>query len=91
MSHRVRDLSSEQRLAIESLIGRKLQDDEGLSIQPSHILHEAPVGEERSRAYASYLDHLDMLSTRASEIPDPELDAVIDAACDYARHSPSRS
>lgn len=91
MWHRVRDLSSEQRLAIESLIGRKLQDDEGLSIQPSHILHEAPVGEERSRAYASYLDHLDMLSTRASEIPDPELDAVIDAACDYARHSPSRS
>ena len=91
MSHRVRDLSSEQRLAIETLIGRKLQEDEGLSIQPSHILHEAPVGEERSRAYASYLDHLDMLSTRASEIPDPELDAVIDAACDYARHSPSRS
>ena len=91
MWHRVRDLSSEQRLAIESLIGRKLQDDEGLSIQPSHILHEAPVGEERSRAYASYLDHLDMLSTRASEIPDPELDAVIDAACDYARHSHSRS
>ena len=91
MSHRVRDLSSEQRLAIESLIGRKLQDDEGLSIQPSHILHEAPVGEERSRAYASYLGHLELLSSRVGDIPDPELDAVIDAACDYARHSHSRS
>ena len=91
MSHRVRDLSSEQRLAIETLIGRKLQEDEGLSIQPAHILHEAPVGEERSRAYASYLGHLELLSSRVGDITDPELDAVIDAACDYARHSHSRS
>ena len=89
MFHRVRDLSSEQRLVIESLIGRRLQDDEGLSIQPSRILKDAPTGEERTRAYSQFLGNLDKLADRANDVPDAELDAVIDEACDHARHSPS--
>jgi len=89
MWHKVKDLSSDQRLVIESLLGRQLQDDEGLNIQPSRVLQEAPVGEERSRAYAQYLSHLDMLAGRVKDIPDDELDAIIDEACDHARHSSS--
>ena len=89
MWHKVKDLSSDQRLVIESLLGRQLQDDEGLNIQPSRVLKEAPVGEERSRAYAQYLSHLDMLAGRVKDIPDDELDAIIDEACDHARHSSS--
>lgn len=89
MWHKVKDLSSDQRLVIESLLGRQLQDDEGLNIQPSRVLKEAPVGEERSRAYAQYLTHLDMLAGRVKDIPDDELDAIIDEACDHARHSSS--
>ena len=89
MWHKVKDLSSDQRLVIESLLGRQLQDDEGLNIQPSSVLKEAPVGEERSRAYAQYLSHLDMLAGRVKDIPDDELDAIIDEACDHARHSSS--
>ena len=89
MLHLVKDLSPEQRLAIESLIGRRLQDDEGLFIQTSRILKEAPAGEERVRAYDQYLGHLDMLAGRAKDVPDADLDAIVDAACDHARHSPS--
>ena len=89
MLHLVKDLSPEQRLAIESLIGRRLQDDEGLFIQTSRILKEAPAGEERVRAYDQYLGHLDMLAGRAKDMPDTDLDAIIDEACYHARHSPS--
>jgi hypothetical protein len=89
MWHRVKELSSEQRLTIETLIGRRLQDDEGLNIQPSHILKEGPTGEERTRAYGRYLAHLDMLGDRAKDVPDAELETIVEEACDHARHSPS--
>jgi len=87
MLHRVKDLSSEQRLAIESLIGRRLQDDEGLNIQLSRILKNAPTGEERVHAYQQYLGQLDMLAGRANDVPDEDLDAIIDKACDHTRHA----
>jgi hypothetical protein len=32
MWHKVKDLSPDQRLVIESLLGRRLADDEGLNI-----------------------------------------------------------
>jgi hypothetical protein len=86
MWHSVKDLSPDQRLAIESLLGRRLADDEGLNIQPSRVLKEAPTGEERSRAYDHYLGHLDALARRAETVPDEELDATIDEACNHARH-----
>jgi hypothetical protein len=89
MWHKVKDLSPDQRLAIESLLGRSLADDEGLNIQPSRLLKEAPSGEERSRAYDQYLGHLDALAARAENVPDDEIDAAIDEACDHARHSHS--
>ena len=89
MWHRVKDLSQEQRLAIENLIGRSLQEDEGLNIQPARILKEAPAGEERVRAYHRYLGHLDKLADRAKDVPDGELDALIDEACNRARHPSS--
>ena len=69
MWHKVKDLSSDQRLVLEGLLGRTLQDDEGLNIQPSHILKEAPTGEERTRAYTEYLSHLDALAERAKVSP----------------------
>jgi hypothetical protein len=86
MLHRVKDLSSEQRILIESLIGRRLQEDEGLNIQPSRILKEAPAGEERRLAYNKYLQSLDRLGERANGVSDSELEEIIDEACDRARH-----
>ena len=87
MWHPVRNLSPEQRLALESLLGRGLRDDEGVSIQPSHILQEAPIGAERSRAYQDYLASLDRLSMRAADTDDDAMDAAINEACGLARHS----
>ena len=87
MWHSVKDLSPDQRHAIESLLGRHLQDDEVVNIHPSRLLNEALTGEERSQAWSGYLRQLGALADRAKDIPDEELDAIIDEACDHARHS----
>jgi hypothetical protein len=86
---KVKDLSTEQRLAIESLLGRALADDESLNLQPARVLSEAPTGDERARAYRLYLDNLDEFARRAEGVPAEELDAIVDEACDHVRHSPS--
>ena len=89
MWRKVKDLSAEQRLAIESLIGRSLTEDESLNIQPSRVLNEAPSGEERAHAYRQYLNDLDELARRAKDVPDDELDVLIEEACKHARHRSS--
>ena len=86
---KVKDLSTEQRLAMESLLGRGLTEDESLNIQPARVLSEAPTSEERARAYRLYLDSLDEFARRAESVPDEELDAIIDEACHHVRHSSS--
>ena len=87
MVHLVKDLSREQRVTIEGLLGRHLQDDEGLNIQPSRILKDAPVGLAREEAYAQYLSHSDRLAERAARVSDDELGAAIDEALQAARKS----
>jgi hypothetical protein len=49
MVHHVKDLSPNQRVAIESLLGRTLRDEESLTIRPARILKDAPTGDERAR------------------------------------------
>ena len=80
MVHHVRDLSSNQRVAIENLIGRTLRDEESLTIRPARILSDAPMGEERVRAFRRYREDLDLIADRAREVPDDKIDAAIDEA-----------
>lgn len=89
MWHMVKDLSPDQRVAIEGLLGRPLRDDEGLAIQPSRVLKEAPTGEERLRAYRDYLANCDKIAHRADGVSDEELDAAIDEASHRVRHPSS--
>jgi len=86
---KVKDLSAQQRLAIESLMGRGLAEDESLNIQPARVLSEAPTDDERARAYRLYLDSLEEFARRAPGVPGEELDAIVDEACQHARHSPA--
>ena len=89
MWHRVRDLSPDQRVALEGLMGRRLRDDESLAIQASRVMKEAPVGEERARAYRDYLANCDKIARRADTVPDEELEAAIDEASHRVRHPSS--
>jgi len=86
MWHSIKDLPPDQRLAIERLVGRRLQDDEGVNIEPSRLLKDAPTGEDRSRSYGQYTAQLDQLDQRSIDVADHELDAVIEEACERVRH-----
>ena len=88
MTHKVSDLSPEQRVAIEALVGRTLTEDESLVVRPCRIIKAAPQGEEREEAARRYLDHLDMLNRRVSGVPTEEIEAVIEEALEHSRHGP---
>ena len=85
MVHNVKDLSPDQRLAIESLLGRVLRDEESLTIRPARVLRDAPSGAERTRSFRQYLDHLDTLAGRVKDVPEAEIDAAIDEAMQHVR------
>ena len=86
MVHHVKDLSADQRLAIESLLGRALRDEESVTIRPMQILDDAPIGEERARLFRRYQDHLDQLADRVKDVPEEEIDAAIDEAIRHVLH-----
>jgi hypothetical protein len=83
MVYRVKDLSADQRLAIESLLGRMLRDEESVTIRLARILKEAPTGETRARLFRQYQDNLDNLAGRVANIPQDEIDAAIDEAVNH--------
>ena len=85
MLHNVKDLSEDQRHAIESLLGRPLRDEESLTIRPAQVLKDAPAGAERNRAFRAYIDHLDTLAGRVKDVPEAEIDAAIDDAMRHVR------
>lgn len=88
MSHKVSELSSEQRTALEALIGRSLHDDESLVVRPSRVLKPAPQGPARSKAANAFTAQLDAFADRARHLPEDELDPAIEEACDHVRHRP---
>ncbi len=85
MVYSVKDLSADQRLAIESLLGRALSEEESVTIRPSLIRSHAPIGQERVRAFRRYRDHLDRLAERAREVPGETIDASIQEAIEHSR------
>jgi hypothetical protein len=80
MVHHVKDLSADQRLAIESLLGRALREEESVTIRPSVVVQEAPTGQERARAFRQYQSSLDELAGRVKDVPEEEIDAAIEEA-----------
>ncbi|MBI4906875.1 MAG: hypothetical protein HY820_24820 [Acidobacteria bacterium] len=85
MVHHVKDLSAEQRRAIENLLGRTLLEEESLTIRPARMLKDAPVGEVRTRLFGQYRQDLDRLADRVKDVPEEELDAAVDEALRHIR------
>ena len=67
MTHSVKDLSSEQKLAIESLLGRRVSDDEQISITtvPSKLTREQRA--EALEKLDRYFAHMDAHRQPVSE------------------------
>jgi hypothetical protein len=88
MVHHVKDLSPDQKLAIESILGRSLSEDESLTIRPAKVTKDAPAGEERVRRFRQYTADLDQIAGRVKDVPEDEIDAAIDEAAHYVRNHP---
>jgi hypothetical protein len=82
---KARDLSPNVRTALETLLGRPLQEEETVSIQ-AYPTHNSPTGREREEAWKQLLDRIDQTAARVKDVPEAELDALIDEATDYVRH-----
>jgi len=68
--HRVKDLSREQRVAVESLLGRSVSEDEAVSVKalnPSAIVPSRLTGEERKAA----LENLNLYFVREDAQREP--------------------
>ena len=88
MVHHVKDLSPDQKLAIEGILGRSLREDESLTIRPAKMTKDAPAGEERVRRFGQFTADLDRVAGRVKDVPEDELDAAIDEATRYVRTYP---
>ncbi len=83
MFYHVSDLSSEQRLAIESLLGRSLQDEESLTIRP--VIKKAPTAQERERLVQQLDAHMDMMAECAKDASEEDLEAALEEALNAGR------
>ena len=85
---RARDLSPDVRDALEALLGRPLEEEETISIQ-AYPTHEAPTGRDRDEAWRRLIERIDKTAARVKDVPEAELDALIDEADIYVRHHPA--
>jgi hypothetical protein len=77
----------EVKQALEVLLGRGLEADESVSVRVYRPRH-APQGEARTTAYRRLLDRIDRTAERVKDVPEAEIDAAIDEAAHFVRHSP---
>jgi hypothetical protein len=79
-----RDLTPPIKAAIESLLGRPLQDDEQVRVRVFRC-HAAPQGEARRKAAHHLEEHLKRMADRVKEVSQDEMEAAIDEALLHVR------
>jgi len=87
MIRHVKELSSGQRIAIESILGRALDDRETLSIRPVSVVREAPPLDRRREVAGQLRDYFARLDAEPPQCSPEELDDAIDEALKHARPS----
>lgn len=79
MIHKAKDLSPEQRLAIESLLGRAIAEQEEISIRT--LPETLPVSSERRRAIIEALrQHFAAVDAQRQPVSSQEADEIINEA-----------
>jgi hypothetical protein len=83
MLHHVKDLSPEQRRAVENLLGRALEEDESVSIKsirPSAIIPPRLSPQERKEAIERLRQYFAQVDAQRKPISDAEEEAIINEA-----------
>ncbi len=83
MLHPVKNLSPEQKLAIEGLLGHAVTEDESVSIKsirPSEIIPSQLSSEQRKEALEKLSRYFADLDTRRKPVSDEEAEEIINEA-----------
>ena len=81
---RANELGNAARSAVESLLGRKVADEEHVTV----MAYPAPPAEsdpDRKAAVRDLIEDLDSMAASAGHIPDEEMDSLIDEAIQHVR------
>lgn len=87
MVHSVKDMSADQRLAVESLLGRQLRDEEKVSIRPIPVTKDAPPLARRHEISEAMREYFARIDEQRKDVPQEEIDAAIDEALKHVRPS----
>jgi hypothetical protein len=82
---KVSDLPPDVRQAVGWLLGRPLEPEEHISVM-AYQPHQAPAGKERAELARRLNERIDKIAAKLEDIPQTELDALIDEAVDHVRH-----
>jgi hypothetical protein len=85
-THKTRELPPNAKEAIENLLGRRLAEEEEISIWAS-APHAAPTGDARNEAWRQLDQHLDYMGAQAQGTAE-DLENLADEVCDEVRHRP---
>jgi hypothetical protein len=80
----VRDLGADARSILETMLGRKLAEEEQVTVM-AFAPRPAPPEDERRIAAQRLSETLDAMSECARHIPEREMEALIDEAMEHVR------
>ena len=83
--HRAGDLPPDIQHAVARLLGRPLEPEEHISVI-AYRPHPAPTGSERSELASRLKERIDKTAAKLQDVPEAELDELIDEAVDHVRH-----
>ena len=84
LTREVRDLGADARSILETMLGRKLAEEEQVTVM-AFPPRPAPPEDERRIAAQRLSETLDAMAERARDIPEDELEALIDEAMEHLR------
>ena len=87
MIRHVKDLSHDQRVAMEAILGRALDEREALSIRPVSVVRDAPSSERKREVAEQLRSYFARLDAEPPQGSPKELDEAIDEALSHARPS----
>jgi hypothetical protein len=83
-THKTQALPAGAREVLEKLLGRRIADDEEVSIWASRP-HAAPEGEARKEAWQRLNQQLDRMAAKVQG-PAEDVETLVDEVCDEVRH-----
>lgn len=83
--HKASDLPPDVRQAVGQLLGRPLEPEEHISVM-AYRPHQAPVEKDRAKLAHHFKERIDKTAAKLEDVPETELDALIDEAIDHVRH-----